>query len=55
MRFAECTCRECDLDFKIAFSNSHPQVIHCPQCKSILIKINWIDRAGFNELINDES
>jgi len=51
MKYAECECRDCGLDFKITFSNSYPKVIHCPQCKSILIKIKWLDRA---KSINEE-
>jgi len=46
MRYAECECRECGMEFKIAFSDKVPKVIHCPSCTGILIKFNWIDRNG---------
>lgn len=53
MKFAECECKDCDLEFKIVFSNSYPKIIKCPKCGSTLIKVNWIDRAGFNTSIEE--
>jgi len=51
MKYAECECRECGLEFKVTFSNGAPDIIHCPKCTGILIKLHWIDRAGFNNEI----
>jgi len=48
MKFAECECLNCKLEFKISFKNSHPKIIKCPGCGSSLVKVTWIDRAGFN-------
>jgi ribosomal protein S27E len=47
-RFAECVCKDCGLEFKITFENGYPKMVHCPKCTSILVKLNWIDRAGYN-------
>ena len=48
-KFAECVCQDCGLEFKITFENSYPKLIHCPKCTSVLVRLTWIDRAGFNE------
>jgi Zn finger protein HypA/HybF involved in hydrogenase expression len=45
-KYAECECRDCGLEFKITFTNGYPKVIHCPQCTSVLIKLNRIDRTS---------
>jgi len=54
MKYAECTCRDCKLEFKVSFNNGYPKLIHCPRCTSTFIKLNWIDRAGSNEMMDDE-
>ena len=46
MKFAECVCRECNLEFKVTFTNGYPEVIHCPRCTSVLVKLTWIDKKN---------
>ena len=48
MKFAECICKDCTLEFKISFNNGTPEFVHCPNCTSQNIKLHWIDRAGIN-------
>ena len=51
MKYAECECKDCGLEFKISFKNGTPKLIKCPKCGSSLVKLNWIDRAGINSEI----
>lgn len=53
MKFARCECKDCGQEYIITFKNSYPKGkdITCPICKSCMVKVTWIDRAGFNSEI----
>ena len=47
MKFAECTCEDCDIGYKITFKDSIlPYILKCPLCGSENINVHWIEHNG---------